>query len=59
MVCKTAANEEQLAGYKRAPHLWIINIGASYHICFEKSLFCSFDEDYHVYIQAGILIITL
>jgi hypothetical protein len=53
MVCKTAANEEQLAGHKRAPHLWIVDAGASHHICFEKSLFCSFDEDHHVHIQAG------
>ena len=58
MVCKTTANKEQLAGHTRAPHLWIVNAGASHHICFEKSLFWSFDEDHHVHIQAGTLTIT-
>jgi hypothetical protein len=24
---------------QRSPHLWIVDIGASHHICFEKSLF--------------------
>src|SRR5271167_1667967 len=53
MICKITANEEQLARHTRAPHLWIVDAGASHHICFDKSLFWSFDEDYHVPIQAG------
>jgi hypothetical protein len=54
MICKITANEEQLTRHtQRAPHLWIVDAGASHHICFDKSLFWSLDEDYHVPIQAG------
>lgn len=46
-------HEEQLAKHpQRAPYLWIIDTGASHHICFDKSLFKTL-ESYKVLIQAG------
>jgi hypothetical protein len=54
MICKTTVDDEQLPDRTlRAPHLWIIDTGASHHMSFERSLFRTF-EDYHVPIQAGM-----
>jgi hypothetical protein len=54
MVCKITTNEEQLAGHsQRARHLWIVDAGASHHICFEKSLFKTLNKNHQVSIQAG------
>jgi Reverse transcriptase (RNA-dependent DNA polymerase)/GAG-pre-integrase domain len=47
VICKTTVNRSL-----RSPNLWIIDAGATHHICFEKSLFRTFD-DYQVSIQAG------
>src|SRR5947209_12784921 len=53
-ICTTTINHEQLTDPAlRAPHLWIIDAGASHHICFDRSLFRTF-KDYHVPIQAGV-----
>jgi hypothetical protein len=52
-ICKTTIKDEQLADRAlRAPYLWIVDAGASHHICFEKGLFRTL-EDYQVPIQAG------
>ena len=53
MICTITIQEDQLADYpQRAPHLWIIDTGASHHICFQRSQFQTFDK-YQVPIQAG------
>src|SRR5271156_5760010 len=53
VIC-TVKYEEQLTDHvPQAPHLWLIDAGASHHICNEKSLFRNLDEDYQVTIQAG------
>ncbi len=38
---------------QRAPHLWIVDTGASHHICFKRSQFRTFDKNYQVPIRAG------
>ena len=42
----------------QAPHLWIVDAGASHHICCTKDLFRTLDEDYHVPTQAGMSVST-
>ena len=53
MICATTVKEEQLADHSlQAPNLWIVDAGASHHICFDRSQFRSLN-DYQVSIQAG------
>jgi hypothetical protein len=53
-IWKITIDDQQLAVRSlRAPHLWIVDAGSSHHICFEKSLFRTLDENYQAPIQAG------
>ncbi len=53
MVCTVTINQEQLAGHpQQSKHLWIVDTGASHHICFEKSLFKTY-EKHRVPVKAG------
>jgi hypothetical protein len=52
-VCTVTIDQEQLAGHpQRSKHLWIVDTGASHHICFEKSLFKTY-EKHRVPVKAG------
>src|SRR6266480_5877854 len=52
-ICTITIDQQQLADHpQRSPHLWIVDAGASHHICFEKSLFKTF-EKYKVPVKAG------
>src|SRR6516162_5600367 len=52
-ICTIAIDQEQLADHpQRSPHLWIIDTGASHHICFKKSLFKTLKK-YQVPVKAG------
>jgi len=53
MICATTIKDEQLADHSlRASNLWIVDAGASHHICFDRDLFRSLDG-YQVPIRAG------
>src|SRR5947207_1084318 len=52
VTCKTTINRTL-----RSPNLWILDAGATHHICFERSLFLTFKE-YQVPIQAGMTTMT-
>jgi hypothetical protein len=59
-ICRLTIDDQRLPD-RRLPlalYLWIIDAGASHHICIDKSLFRTFDEDYRVPIQAGMSVST-
>ena len=52
-VCTITIDQELLADHpERSPHLWIVDTGASHHICFDKSLFKTYQK-YRVPVKAG------
>jgi hypothetical protein len=51
-ICMVTIDDQLSDRLPQAPHLWIVDTGASHHICFEKSLFKTF-EKYKVPVKAG------
>jgi hypothetical protein len=44
-ICTITIDQKQLSDHpQRSIHLWIIDTGASHHICFEKGLFKTFEK---------------
>src|SRR6266516_3606927 len=53
IICTVTIDQQQLADHpQRSPHLWIVDTGASHHICFEKSLFKTLKK-HKVPVKAG------